>query len=936
MQKKEETVGAFIESLVDGAFDPPDESHHRGDQQRRIRDPPDSYPKEEQHRLPDFRRDQLHFNVQIGAPRRDPLASDPRRDHQRLSIDSGTPVIRIVPAAQANNQPVTPGQKEYHRPVISRQESRTDAQARDDEAAARGSFPGINDRRASIRPHYASLPVIPVAEQPASSASVKYDPDAVFDNFFENLFLDTAATEQVDDVGRQSSSSPQPSANSPPVRTGAQAAPVLIIPWREGPRQPAQPDRGYQIASADSVGVGDGSSKLAPEGFSVEPVQAVPKANRNVGSLRPAAPRDSFQLSDSNRLESVGGEPHFQQAAAAKQYTNHRAPILINVFPQGGYPRIGTYEDQTFGRDEDQSLGRDEDRQFSQYEDEIFGGRDEDVNIGRYEDHHISHEEQDISRDKDSSRGNLVEPRGPVGNPSQQLLLDSFVESLVGDHFEGGGRGDHSMSKEKMMEHLSHMMMMTDKMSHHMAMQGAEAGNSGGGEGKVNIVVFSGGGGADPQQSDPATSDFISENIVAVSGDKVTVTADLYESIFGEEDSSGTRNTGSLSEADQNRSESSPDLAHLAPASKSTNKLILLPLSLQTRKKPGPTKGVSVFSKGKNDHSVIGTEGLDKSVSTTSSSATQVSVSETRKNFRVIVVNPFKDGFLPALSFTAQSSESRDEYDKTNVILDSPVGADSQPGDHDYENDSEEVNEQFPPMLSSGEEEVLLSVFNETLGATEAHNATEEVLQDTSPQPLQAGELTNEFLSAEAHSESPDYRDQESTFIDKPETSEPSDRTTGSIDLPGVRGNTSYGSEIMKDSIKDSFAEMSHEKNESKVLENTGIQDSSPETSHEQDSSAETFIEQQHSLTHVAEVQDSKEDDFPSWIQQKGLARKPSIPAGLYRRPKNLSGRYGSRKQAVPVFLPKLETSIELPSSSTGECCFAPCSTDLLCRFFCV
>ena len=32
MQKKEETVGAFIESLVDGAFDPPDESHHRGDQ----------------------------------------------------------------------------------------------------------------------------------------------------------------------------------------------------------------------------------------------------------------------------------------------------------------------------------------------------------------------------------------------------------------------------------------------------------------------------------------------------------------------------------------------------------------------------------------------------------------------------------------------------------------------------------------------------------------------------------------------------------------------------------------------------------------------------------------------------------------------------------------------------------------------------------------
>ena len=108
-----------------------------------------------------------------------------------------------------------------------------------------------------------------------------------------------------------------------------------------------------------------------------------------------------------------------------------------------------------------------------------------------------------------------------------------------------------------------------------MAMQGAEAGNSGGGEGKVNIVVFSGGGGADPQQSDPATSDFISENIVAVSGDKLTVTADLYESIFGEEDSSGTRNTGSLSEADQNRSESSPDLAHLAPASKSTNKLIL-------------------------------------------------------------------------------------------------------------------------------------------------------------------------------------------------------------------------------------------------------------------------------------------------------------------------------------------------------------------------
>jgi hypothetical protein len=71
----------------------------------------------------------------------------------------------------------------------------------------------------------------------------------------------------------------------------------------------------------------------------------------------------------------------------------------------------------------------------------------------------------------------------------------------------------------------------------------------------------------------------------------------------------------------------------------------------------------------------------------------------------------------------------------------------------------------------------------------------------------------------------------------------------------------------------------------------------------------------------------TKEDDIVTQRSEtttvSDLRRKSSVPFGVYRQSKKISCVFGSRQQqAVPVFLPKLENSIELPSSSTGGCSY--------------
>jgi hypothetical protein len=155
MKKKEVKVGAFIESLVDGAL--PLHPH-----------------------LDQADHDHLSRNP-------DHLVLDHKNDQQSLGQPPQLIRIASVPHDQGPVKPAVAGQiiesikdHVYDTPLASSKQKSQLSPA---------SFPGISDLRESLRPHYTSLPVIPLpAVQPAPPPAVRYDPDSVFDQFFRTIF----------------------------------------------------------------------------------------------------------------------------------------------------------------------------------------------------------------------------------------------------------------------------------------------------------------------------------------------------------------------------------------------------------------------------------------------------------------------------------------------------------------------------------------------------------------------------------------------------------------------------------------------------------------------------------------------------------------------------------------------------------------------------
>ncbi len=229
MKKKEEKVGAFIESLVDGAL--PLHPHL---------DPAD--------------QDHLSRNP-------DHLVLDHKNDQQSRGQTQPPQLIRIVsvPHDQGPVKPAVAGQiiesikdHVYDTPLASsKQKSQMSS----------SSFSGISDLRESFRPHYTGLPVIPLpAVQPAPPA-VRYDPDSVFDQFFRTIFREPAERP----LNEPEFQEQPPAEKKTESQTLHPMQPVVIIPWVEKTTQrPSKTVVDSSMSDEPSAGT---SRRLVPAAF---------------------------------------------------------------------------------------------------------------------------------------------------------------------------------------------------------------------------------------------------------------------------------------------------------------------------------------------------------------------------------------------------------------------------------------------------------------------------------------------------------------------------------------------------------------------------------------------------------------------------------------------------------------------------------------------
>jgi hypothetical protein len=247
MKKKEEKVGAFIESLVDGAL--PLHPH----------------------------RDQADHDHLSRNP--DHLVLDHKNDQQSLGQTQPPQLIRIVSSPHDNDPVKSAVAGQYIESLKDHVYDNPLASVKQKSQLSSSSFPGISDLRESFRPHYTSLPVIPLpAVQPAPPPAVRYDPDSVFDQFFRTIFREPADRPLYEAEFQEQ----PPAEKKTEGQTVHPTQPAVIIPWGEQTAQrPSKTVVDSSKADEPSAGASRSPVPAAFEDFDHSALSAVFRFSRN-------------------------------------------------------------------------------------------------------------------------------------------------------------------------------------------------------------------------------------------------------------------------------------------------------------------------------------------------------------------------------------------------------------------------------------------------------------------------------------------------------------------------------------------------------------------------------------------------------------------------------------------------------------------------------
>jgi hypothetical protein len=420
------------------------------------------------------------------------------------------------------------------------------------------------------------------------------------------------------------------------------------------------------------------------------------------------------------------------------------------------------------------------------------------------------------------------------------------------------------------------------------------------------------------------------------------VTEDLYESMFGEE--KGQASDGGPN-SDLGRTEAAEDGDHssLSSSGITSNSLVLLPVALHNMKKPVGQR-VAVFKKAQKDDDKDLSEGL---VATASSSGSLLErpqeVPEARKNFHVIVVNPFREGFLPHIKLTTAKPDAEERGSS---------GAEyggSDPWDDSWNYEGEEEWQDGPgedPDHSSGDHP--LSDLTDVSGG--AATGSVSALTDVMTEPNK--DEAENVRSSTAAMRSGSVAVEESTASKAGTTESTSEPPKAISMMEAGPGNDQLNEDEKNRESTFNFASVikqifSEKANQQGSLQLPHHQDSSPDLPSHQDSSSKLFSDQESSdldtqqdSSIMSSNQDSssllKKDAIPSkqniTTYDDGFNREPqpasSVPVqplrsgGLSRKNNTLleqSIRTVFSEHSRRAFLPKFEKSTEPPTSLTGK-----------------
>jgi hypothetical protein len=449
----------------------------------------------------------------------------------------------------------------------------------------------------------------------------------------------------------------------------------------------------------------------------------------------------------------------------------------------------------------------------------------------------------------------------PITGVAEQpnSALDSFVDSLFGPPDE-----PPLFTKAQIINHVSHSgVSPTDSISKKDSTENVSGP-------KVNLVVLTSESGSFPGESGNLRTkgDFIEDNIVDVTKEKVMVTSDLYERMFGDEEDTAVAPLSSTE-----------DITHQPPASNSSNTIILVPMSFQHKIKPA-SKTVSLYAKARKESTESALdEGSGEDSSAGDRKQEKKPVLQPQQNFRVIVVNPFRDGFVPRVPIESVSPHGQaDNWSAEATTEDYPEDWDDKYWNYedreaDHEDTGDEMNQDYS-SFSTKDGTALLEA-DSGQSETELEEAAHGSLYEESDGEALSGRKTVD----EATFAKTDRAEQVFTETKKEsqEGSLPSEDDLGA--------SLESEQEIPKEKDQDSYSDGEYHSTTSSdvTADPIAVRPAKPS-----------------SKLPVSNGRDLYENANRSLLERIRTAYKG---------------------QPVPIFLPKLENSMELPSSSTGTLC---------------
>ncbi len=455
----------------------------------------------------------------------------------------------------------------------------------------------------------------------------------------------------------------------------------------------------------------------------------------------------------------------------------------------------------------------------------------------------------------------------PITRISEQpnSVLDSFVDSLFGPPDEPA-----LISKAQMKDHVSHSgVSQTDLISKKEPAEDVSGH-------KVNLVVLTSESESFPGERGNLRTkgEFIEENIVDVTKEKVMVTSDLYERMFGDEEDTAV---APLSNTEV--------ITHQPPASNSSNTIILVPMSFQHKLNPA-IKTVSLFAKAQKESTESAlSEGSGEVTSASDRKQEKKPVLQPQQNYRVIVVNPFRDGFVPRVPIESVSQDHADKWSVAEATTeDYPEDWDDKYWNYeDREADHEDTGDETHQDYSSSAKDP-------------SHTGTAHVEADSGPSETELEEAALGNFYGES--------DGETLSEHKPEEGAISAKEDGAQRILTETQKESREGSLPSEDLGASMVEREQE------IPKKPDQDSYSEG-------------QYHSTT----SSDVKAD--PIAFRPANPSSKLQVSNGrdLYEKAnRSLVERIRTayKGQSVPIFLPMLENSMELSSSLTGKLCCLP------------